>query len=149
MSDTHEHGTPAHAGDHGHGHAEAETDRANVGVIGIVFAATAIVLAVTSYMLWVYFQRQAEEINYSQVLSRPSAELQSLRAQEAEWLGTYGVVNKEQGTYRVPAEVGAKLFLQQAAARRSAGQPQVVRAPAAPAAPEGEGQPAGSEAGAQ
>jgi hypothetical protein len=140
MSDTHEHGTPAHAG--GHGHAEAEADRANVGAIGLLLAATAIVLAIASYMLWVYFQREAEAVNYTQVLSQPSSELQALRAKEAEWLGTYGVVNKEQGLYRVPVEVGAKLFLQQAAARRTAGQPQVLRAPPPPPAPEGEEQAA-------
>lgn len=135
----HEHGTPAHAG--GHGHAEAEADRANVGAIGFLFALTAIGLAVLSYMLWTYFQREAETVTFSQVLGQPSAELQGLRAKEAEWLGTYGVVNKEQGQYRVPAHEGAKLFLQRAAARRAAGQPQVVH-PSAPAAAPAEGQPA-------
>lgn len=136
----HEHGTPAHAG--GHGHAEAEADRANVGAIGLLLALTAIVMAIVSYMLWVYFKREAEAINFAQVLSQPSTELQALRAKEAEWLGTYGVVNKENGQYRVPVKEGAKRFLQQASARRTAGQPQVVH-PAAAAAPAAA--PAGGE----
>lgn len=117
---------------HGHGgHAEAEADRANVGAVGLFIALTAIVLAIASYMLWVYFQRQSELVNYQQVLSQPNTELQALRKHEAEVLGTAGVVNKEQGIYRVPTSVGAQLFLKEAQERKAGGQPQRISQPAA------------------
>ncbi|WP_373047093.1 hypothetical protein [Vulgatibacter sp.] len=116
-------------------------------MIGLLLALVAIFLAIASYMLWIYFQRQAEAVTYEQVLSRPSEELQALRARESEWLSTYGVVDKEKGLYRTPIDEGMKRFLQEANARRSAGQPQVVvpAAAPAPAAAEGEATEAAGE----
>lgn len=134
---------------HHHGITEAEADRANVGVIGIILAVTVIVMSVTSYMLWAYFEREAHAINYTQVLSKPSAELDQLRAEEAKLLDTAGVVNAEAGIYRVPIQTGMELFLKEARARREAGKPQRIQATAAPAEeaapPAGEGQEAGSQ----
>lgn len=120
-----------------HGIAEAEADRANVSAVGIAFALTAIAVAVTSYLLWIYFQREVETIRYQQILSVPSTDLQVLRQEEQTWLHTYGVANPEKGFYRVPIEEAMGLFLDQAQRRRAAGLPQIVRpaAPAAPAAP--------------
>lgn len=129
-----------------HGITEAEADRANVGVIGIMLAVTAIVMSVTSYMLWAYFEREAHEINYTQVLSRPSAELDQLRAEEKKLLDTAGVVNAEAGIYRVPIQTGMKLFLEEAKARREAGKPQRIQPTAAPAE---EAAPEGQEAGSK
>jgi len=144
MSETHE--NLSHAGGHGgHGHAEAEADRANVGVMGLILALTAIFLAVTVYLLWIYFQREAEAINYAVVLSRPSEELLELREKEAQWLHQYGVTDAAAGQYRVPIEQGKALFLKEAAARRAAGQPQVVVPAAAPAAAPAEGAAEGAQ----
>ena len=143
MSETHE--NTSHAGGHGHGVTEAEADRANVGVMGLILALTAIFLAVTVYLLWIYFQREAEAINHAMVLSRPSDELQALREKEEAWLSTYGVTNAEAGQYRLPIAQGKALFLREAAARRSAGQPQVIVPAAAPAADPSEGEAEGAQ----
>jgi len=143
MSETNEQ-MSGHAGDHGHGVTEAEADRANVGVLTVLFAVTAIALAITSYLLWIYFQREAEAITYQQVLAPQNPELEQLRAEEEAWLTKWGVVDREKDRYRMPIAEGKVRFLEQAAARRAAGQPQVVVPASQPAAPAA-GEQAGGE----
>jgi len=115
--------------------------------MGIALACLAIVLAITSYLLYGYFVREAEAVEYTQVLSLQSAALQELRAHEGEVLGTYGVVDEENEIFRVPVDQGIKLFVQEARGRQAQGIPQRLKpiAEAAPAAEAGEG----SEAAAQ
>ncbi|AKU92809.1 hypothetical protein [Vulgatibacter incomptus] len=114
-----------------HGAAEAEADRANVGTVGVSLAVMAIVLAVTSYVLYAYFAREAEAIHYSQVLSLGSPPLEQLRAYNDEQLGTAGVVDAEKGIYRIPVADGMKLFVSEARERQAAGIPQTIVRPAA------------------
>ena len=105
----------------------AEPDAASASGLGIALACLAIGLAVTAYFLYGYFIRETEAVTHSQVLSLQSAALQELHAHEEEVLGTYGVVDAGQGTYRVPLEDGIKLFVQEARSRQAQGIPQRLR----------------------
>lgn len=115
---------------------ENEPDNASGGVLGLLLATLAIVLGVTAYMLWIFFQRESELITYEQVLAKPSAPLQALRTQEAEDLSSAGVVDKEAGVYRVPLQTGIQLFMRDAEARKAQNQPQRIQAKPAPVAAE-------------
>lgn len=134
MSET----NPQNHGGHGHGHTEAEADRANVRAMGVLMAITAICLAVSAYLLWIYFQREVESLDYSRVLSLENPDLQELRTAEAEWLGSWGVADQDKGRYRMPVEEAKKRFLDQVAARKAQGRSQAILAPEPAAADEGE-----------
>lgn len=130
MSENVHHELAGEAGHAGHVAVENEPDTAKGGFMGLLLASLAIILAITSYFLWIYFQREAEAITYEQVLSRPAVELQALRAVEEEELRTAGVVDAEQGIYRVPLQHGIQLFLKDVEAREAEGLPQRIQAPA-------------------
>ena len=134
MSET----NPQNHGGHGHGHTEAEADRANVRAMGVLLALTVIVLAISSYLLWIYFQREVEDMDYSRTLSVENPDLVELRAAEAEWLGTWGVADRDKDRYRMPVEVAKKRFLEESAARRAQGRSQAILAPEPVAADEDE-----------
>lgn len=105
----------------------AEPDQTSARGAGIALATLAIVLAITSYLLYVYFLRETELVKYSQVLSQKNAALHDVRAYEVELLSTYGVVDAAAGIYRVPANKGTELFLREAAERQAANLPQRIQ----------------------
>lgn len=115
---------------------ENEPDTARGGVLGLLLALLAIILGITSYMLWIFFQRESELLTHEKVLAKPSAALQALRTKEAEDLNGAGIVDKEAGVYRVPLQTGIQLFMREAEARKAQNQPQRIQAKAAPVAAE-------------
>lgn len=121
------------SGHDSHGITLAHPDETNPGAVGVSMALLAIVLAITSYMLWIYFEREAEAITHAVVLSKQPEALLKLRALEREELTGAGVLDRDQGVYRIPVEAGAALFVKEAQERSLRGEPQRIEGVAAPA----------------
>lgn len=121
-----------------HGLALAHPDETRAGVVGLSIALLAIVVAVTSYMLWTWFERESEAITHAVVLSKQSEALQKLRALEREELSGYAVIDRDAGVYRIPVEAGAALFVREVQDRRLRGEPQRIEGVAAPVETGGE-----------
>jgi hypothetical protein len=126
------------SGHDSHSLALAHPDETRPGAVGLSIALLAIVLAVTSYMLWIYFEREAEAITHAVVLSKQSEALQKLRALERDELSGYAVIDRDAGVVRIPVEAGAALFVKEAQARSLRGEPQRIEGVAAPAEAGGE-----------
>lgn len=122
MSENHEH----------HSIALAQPDTTPASAVGVLIAALAIVLAVTSYLLWIYFEREAEAITHAVVLAQPSEALQKLRETERSDLGQAAALDEKVGAYRIPVKQAAALFLKEAEARRAQGLPQRIEATSQP-----------------
>lgn len=121
------------SGHDSHGITLAHPDETRPGAVGLSMALLAIVLAITSYMLWIYFEREAEAITHAVVLSKQPEALLKLRALEREELSGFGVLDRDQGVYRIPVQAGAALFVKEAQERSLRGEPQRIEGVAAPA----------------
>lgn len=85
-------------------------------VVGLLLTLLIIGFAV---VLNEYFISVTEEIAYEQQLAPESQALRELRAQEAEQLHSYGVVDTAAGTYRIPIERAMELEAGEAFARQT------------------------------
>ncbi len=130
------------AADAHHSPTLAEADTTSAAGVGVALACLAIALAIISYFLYAYFIREAEEVRHTQVLSKGSEALRALHASEQEQLGNAGIIDAENGIYRVPLDKGVELFVREARQRQAAGVAQriVQPAPVEDAAPEAEAQ---------
>lgn len=116
-----------------HGTVLAQPDDARHNVVAVLIGLLAIGLAITSYSLWTYFTRAAEALTHEVVLSKPSTELQALRAKEQAELGGAAIGDE---AVRLPIREATSVFVREAQARKQAGVPQRIEAVAAAAAGE-------------
>ena len=110
----------------------AEPDKASYPWLMTVIAGFLALHLVGLVVLWLYFQRQSEDTVQTQVLTVPNQALDQLRTRERVELTSYGVVNREQGLYRVPVDRGINLYLETLRAKAAAGEPIRIGAPVAP-----------------
>ncbi len=75
--------------------------------------AMVVVLAVCGGVLSTIFYQTVDAEIYQKVLSRPSPELDALRAKEEQTLSTYGWVDQKKGQARMPIDQAMKLVVQE------------------------------------
>ena len=87
-------------------------ERRDVSLKSIIFIGLAIVAAivVTVVFLSDFFIASKEKIVYEQQLKPESLQLRELRAQEAEILNSYAVIDSVKGIYRIP--IGRAMAIQ-------------------------------------
>ncbi|MFH1699380.1 MAG: hypothetical protein ABIE07_02235 [Candidatus Zixiibacteriota bacterium] len=68
------------------------------------------VLVIILIFLFDYYFATREELVYEMELKPISAELRELRAQEAELLSSYGLIDEKNEVYRIPIEAAMKLM---------------------------------------
>jgi len=120
MSEHHEH----------HGTVLAQPDDTRSSVIAVLVGLLAIAFAITAYILWTVFVREAESITHQVVLSKTNPDLQALRAKELEELRTPAVLDEQRGIHRIPIDQAIPLFVRESQARKQAGLPQRIEEPA-------------------
>lgn len=113
-----------HAHDEHHGTVLAHPDDTRHNAVAVLIGLIAIVLAIASYSLWVYFKRAAEELTYEVVLSRPNVALQELRAKELQELRGAAITDE---AVHLPIEEAIGTFVREAQARERASLPQRIQ----------------------
>lgn len=122
MSEHHEH--------HGTVLAQPDETETRSRVIAMMVGLLVITFAVTAYILWTVFVREADTITHRVVLSKTNPELEALRARELEDLRSSAVLDPDRGIHRIPIDQAIPLFVREAQARRQAGLPQRIEEPA-------------------
>lgn len=92
----------------------------DVNLKGVFLVAGGVVvsLVIIVILLNEFFMTSKEELIYQEVLAPESVALRELRAHEEEILGSYGVIDKDKGIYRLPIERAMKLMADEAYRQR-------------------------------
>jgi hypothetical protein len=93
----------------------------NLKGVFLVAAVVVVMIVVIVILLNEFFIISKERITYEQVLAPESAALRELRAREENLLGSYGVVDAQEGIYRVPIERAMQLLADEAYRARIGG----------------------------
>jgi hypothetical protein len=94
----------------------------NLKSVFLVAAAVVVSIVVIVILLNEFFIISKEQVTYEQVLAPESVALRELRAQEEEVLGSYDVIDAQQGVYRVPIERAMQLLANEAYRKRVDGE---------------------------
>ena len=92
-------------------------DDPNVPLSAVAGLVGALLLFVTIVALQAVFNSMQRAELERKVVTRPSEDLQRLRAQQQEQLGSYGWVDQNAGTVRLPGERAMELVASEAAKR--------------------------------
>jgi len=92
-------------------------DDPNVSASAVVGIVGAILLFVVIVALQAVFNSMQRAELERKVVTRPSEDLQRLRARQLEQLGSYGWVDQNAGTVRIPVERAIELVASEAAQR--------------------------------
>ncbi len=92
-------------------------DDPNVPLSAVAGLVGALLLFVTIVALQAVFNSMQRAEVERKVVTRPSEDLQRLRAQQQEQLGSYGWVDQNAGTVRLPVERAMELVASEAAKR--------------------------------
>ena len=92
-------------------------DDPNVPLSAVAGLVGALLLFVTIVALQAVFNSMQRAELERKVVTRPSEDLQRLRAQQQEQLGSYGWVDQNAGTVRLPVERAMELVASEAAKR--------------------------------
>lgn len=81
----------------------------NLKGVFLVAGGVLVILVLIVVFLDQFFILSKEEVVYQQVLAPQSKALRELRAHEDEVLGSYGVIDKDKGVYRIPISQAMKV----------------------------------------
>lgn len=109
-NDTHQNQTPGY-----------ETSDVNVTKVVAVSMVVVIVVLLFLVILNEYFIQVKEDLINEQVLTKESATLRDIRAREAEILNAYGVLDENEGVYRIPIERAMEVYSDRAFQERRDG----------------------------
>jgi len=82
-------------------------------IFGVTIVGVILIVASVAF-LSEYFQYTKDAIIYEVVLSPESKKLRDLRAREDEILNSYGVIDANKGTYRIPIDRAMELVANEA-----------------------------------
>ncbi len=115
MTETHEH--------HSGSHAEVGYERKDINVWKTLIATAAVIAVIVVSVIFVdeIFVHTKERMIEQYVLKPESTQLRDLRAEEAEILTTYDVIDKNKGVYRIPISRAMKLMADEAYRQQAGG----------------------------
>lgn len=100
-----------------HGHSQHpenyERQDTNLVTLTITVIVSVVVVVVATVFLYDYFIATKEAVIFEQQLAPVSVELEQLRANEAEILNSYGIVDSASGVYRIPIDSAMKLLVEE------------------------------------
>jgi len=125
-----------------HGYDTTEPKASAIAIFGIL---TMVLLLIVVFGIQFYFDTSKEHQVYTTVLAPEAQQLQDLRAKEDQQLTSYGYIDKQKGSVRIPIDRAMTLVAQEAAQGKFnyPTQNQVVKKPEAAPAP-GAPAPAGA-----
>ena len=129
--------------DHEHGYDVTEPRASIIAIFGIL---TIVLLLVVVFGIQFYFDASKEHQVYTTVLVPEGQQLQDLRTKEDQQLNSYGYIDRQKGSVRIPIERAMALVAKEASEGKFAypTQNQVVKKPEAAPVAGGAAAPAGA-----
>ena len=103
-------------GEHPHSYDHTEPKYSLLWIVG---GAIVILLIFISIGVQMYYERVETSAVYNRVLSQENWNLQHLRTQERKELTSYGYVDQQAGTVRIPLDQAMRLTIEEAASGRT------------------------------